>query len=325
MVGDDQVATQAGQSRTVHLTPTAPGLASTAEINAQVAAWFKTIQAAAIACTGKAPRVSDPADVSVSAQVAWGRKSWPLFAAFLATWGLFLWRGPKLAGPSPDPFTIVVFVAMLLLLLANLFFSAGFLQANSAIKRGNLDAVTSDDPPDSTATQLNEQPPLPTGRARISWLAVGSAVCSIPSWLLVISSLSKLYDSLGPDGLPPKNFTLGLFELLVLGTGGFVGLAALFLGKEALRQIRSGAGGLLGARLAVIGVIGIPTGLLVKFLPFLLAAGSRSFGWQPSSEQGELFVGAVLVGILLLAAWAAQALRRWAKCGTAPGPAAIPP
>jgi hypothetical protein len=146
-------------------------------------------------------------------------------------------------------------------------------------------------------------------------MAVGSAICSIPAWLLVIGVLGRLYDSLGPDGLPPRGFFIGLFELLVLGTGGFVGLAAVYLGMESLQGIRRDAGKLYGVRLAVVGLLGVPTGLLIKFLPPLFASVARSLGWQPSAGQGEFFTGAVLVGILLLTAWAAWALRRWARSG----------
>lgn len=160
-------------------------------------------------------------------------------------------------------------------------------------------------------------PTQPAGPARVSWLAVGSAICSIPAWVLVLGLLTKLYDSLKSDGLPPSDFTIGIFELLVLGTGGFVGLAALFLGRDALREIRSSTGKRRGARLAAIGLLGIPVGLLIKFLPPLLGSLTRSLGWQPSARQGELCTAAVLVGILLLAARAAWGLRRWAKGGAA--------
>jgi serine/threonine protein kinase len=136
-----------GERRTVHLTPVLPGTTSTAQADAQVAEWREEIRAAAVALTGAAPRTSEPATVSISAQPGWNRKGVPLFAAFLLTWVLLLWRLPKLAGPAPDALTIVVFVAMLLLLGACCWYGLGFLQANRALNRGDFDAVTCDEPP----------------------------------------------------------------------------------------------------------------------------------------------------------------------------------
>ena len=135
-------------SRTVCLTPTAPGAGSTAEINALVSDWFLRIQQAARQATGAAPRMSDPATISVSAQPAWNRKGVPLFFGFVATWAL------AFAVPNRHNTFIPVSLWGLLLLVASLVFlvgaswySLGFLQANNALKHGHLDAVTSDDPP----------------------------------------------------------------------------------------------------------------------------------------------------------------------------------
>jgi hypothetical protein len=134
----------------------------------------------------------------------------------------------------------------------------------------------------------------------------------------VVGLLTNLHESLGPDGLPPSSFQIASFELLVLGTGGFVGLAALFLGREALREIHQGASRIRGARLAVTGLLGIPVGLSVKFAPWFCASAVRWFGWLPSSGAGEIFTGAVIISIFLLSAWTAWALRRWAV-GTVSG------
>ena len=300
------------QQRTVHLTPVPEGTSSTEQANAAVATWFEAIRKAVADLTGTRPKTSTPAAVTFSAERPWNWKGLPLFAAFLVSGALLAWRATT---PTSGRFIILLFAATLVLLIACVWFCHGFLSADRAIKRGEFDKITSEEPPNSTATPVNEPPPTLTGPSRLSWMAVGSAICSLPSWLLVVSLLISLFNSLGPDGLPPKDFTLGLFEMVALGTGGFVGLAALFLGKEALREIRLGAGRMRGARLAVIGVLGIPVGLLVKILPSVLASASRSLGWQPAAAQGEFFIGAVLVGIFLLAAWVALALHRWTRLG----------
>ncbi len=192
----------------------------------------------------------------------------------------------------------------------------GHSEGDRTIGRGSQGTVACND---RVAISGRPETAMLPGRRRISWMAVASAICSIPSWLLVIGLLTGLYDSLGPDGLPPRGWSVSLFELLVLGTGGFVGLAALWLGREAVREIRGSVGRIVGGRLAATGLLGIPTGLLVKILPALLASIARSMGWNPSAEQGQLFTGAVLVGILLLVAWAARAVHRWAQGGAGAG------
>jgi hypothetical protein len=60
----------------------------------------------------------------------------------------------------------------------------------------------------------------------------------------------------------------------------------------------------------VTGLLGIPTGLLIKFVPLVAAALVRAMGWQPSEIEGQIFTGCVLIGILLLTALAAWRLRR---------------
>lgn len=139
--------TQDGRTLTVHLTPTTPLAASAADVNAAVAAWFETIQKAVVARVGNPPDVVDPPLLSVSAQPAWNRKGVPLFAAVMVCWVLAVLRLPRLSAPTPDPLTVAFFAAMLLTLILAAWFVVGFLQANSALKHGALDAVTSDDPP----------------------------------------------------------------------------------------------------------------------------------------------------------------------------------
>ncbi len=136
-----------GQEQTVHLTPTAPGAVSTDDLNAQTAAWFKSIQEAVITLTGQAPAVSEPEAVSVSAQPAWNRKGVPLTLGSL----LALLLAYLVPGQVMDPLALSLLVASGLLMLAGGWYSVGFLQANHALKHGHLDAVTSDDPPTGIA------------------------------------------------------------------------------------------------------------------------------------------------------------------------------
>jgi len=171
--------------------------------------------------------------------------------------------------------------------------------------------VTSGDSLKSATTDRPSKPAVPPLRA--SWRAGLSAFFSIPAWLIVLWILSSLYDSLGPDGLPPAGFTLSLPQLFLLLTGGGLGLAAMEMGWQALRSMHQSKGEIRGARLAVTGLLGVPAGLLVKFLPLLCAWAARSSGWRPTEGQGALFTGAILAGIFLLLALSAWRLRRWAQ------------
>ncbi|MBX3747082.1 MAG: serine/threonine protein kinase [Verrucomicrobiae bacterium] len=302
-------------SRIVHLTPIPPESRSTAVINAEVARWFDAIRAATTALTGRNPSSSDPAAVSVSAQAGWNRRALPLLLAFGVSDALMVWRSLALAHRGPDALFVLACVGMVLFGVASAWYALGFLQANRALHRGDLDAVTSDEPPSAQDVPHERPPGGPPGPVRISWLAISSALCAIPSWLLVLGALGQLHDSLGADGLPPFGFPLSARELLVLGTGGFVGLLALFFGSAALREIRASQGTTLGARLAIIGLLGVPTGLLIRLLPPLLAWAARSFGWEPAPGQGEVFTGAVLIGCVAVVVMAAWTLRRWATGG----------
>jgi hypothetical protein len=44
-----------------------------------------------------------------------------------------------------------------------------------------------------------------------------------------------------------------------------------------------------------------------------MASAARGVGWQPTAEQGALFVGATLIGILILLVGAAWRLRQWSQ------------
>ena len=130
-------------TRTVCLTPTAPGMSSPAEINALVSDWFLRIQQAARKAAGAAPRMSDPAAISISAQPAWNRKGVPLTFGCVATCALAF----NVPGGLNSVLGLSLLVLCLLFLVGSSWYSLGFLQANHALKRGNLDAVTSEDPP----------------------------------------------------------------------------------------------------------------------------------------------------------------------------------
>ncbi|HOW65379.1 MAG TPA: serine/threonine-protein kinase [Verrucomicrobiota bacterium] len=303
----------AAQRHTIHLTPMPSTVSATASINAEVALWFERIREAVAFVTGNAPPSSSPEAVSVSAQSGWNRRAMPVLLAFVASYALLIWRSLGLNQRGMDALSAMAMIAMILLGIGLGWYSLGFLRANGALKRGDLDAVTSDEPPQTPTGSGVLHTRTSEGAAGVSWKAVASAVCSIPSWLIVIGLLTKLHDSLGPDGLPPRGFNIGLYELLVLGTGGWVGLGAMALGSQALSEIRASTGRLRGARLAVAGLLGIPTGLVLKFLPPMMASLVHGYGWQPSVRQGEIFTGAVLLGIFTLVVWVAWVLWRWAK------------
>jgi serine/threonine protein kinase len=184
----------------------------------------------------------------------------------------------------------------------------------------------SNGPPSASAARGGLTSALPPpGPARLSWKAVASAVCSIPAWLMATALAANLF-TLGTDNLPEHGFTLGFMTLLVLATGGFVGLAGLALGVQALREVRASGGQLHGARLAVTAVLGIPAGLLIKFLPPSLGRAAWELGWRPSAEAATVFRGILLAGILLLLVGAAWALRQWARHGlVGASRSAVPP
>lgn len=193
-------------SRIVHLTPIPPEGASTTTINAEVARRFDVIRATTAALTGKTPSSSEPAAVSVSAQEGWNRRALPLLLAFGVSDALLVWRSPALAQRGPDVVFVLACVGMLLFGIASAWYALGFLQANRALRRGDLDVVTSDEPPSARHVPNDRPPAGPPSPVRLSWMAIGSALCAIPSWLLVLGALGQLHDSLGADGLPPPGF-----------------------------------------------------------------------------------------------------------------------
>ena len=135
---------QQGQLQTVHLTPVEPGSVAGSQINECVGQWFERVREAVHQCTGTVPHASDTPSVSVSAEPAWNRKGLPLlYACLLVGIGSSVLPQHVVGGPL----WFAAPVLCVLLAAAVIWFSVGFLQANSALGRGNLDAVTSDDPP----------------------------------------------------------------------------------------------------------------------------------------------------------------------------------
>ncbi len=135
---------QNGQLQTVQLTPVERGAATAGEINDSVGRWFERVREGVTRCTGKTPPASDTASVSVSAEPAWNRRALPLVVGCLLM-GIETWVLQARMVQGPIWLASFVIIGVLVTLL--LWFSSSFLRANSALGRGQLDAVTSDDPP----------------------------------------------------------------------------------------------------------------------------------------------------------------------------------
>ena len=133
-----------GQLQTVHLTPVEAGASSAGQINDGVGRWFERVRQAASQCTGTVPHASDTASVSVSAEPAWNRTVLPLVLGCLLV-GIGTWVLQACA--VQGSIWLVTYYIGLLLVIGLIWCSWTFLRANSALGRGALDAVTSDDPP----------------------------------------------------------------------------------------------------------------------------------------------------------------------------------
>ena len=134
-----------GQLQTVHLTPVEPGATSAGQINDCVGRWFESVRQAAALCAGALPHASDTSTVSVSAEPAWNRTTLPLIFGCLLV-GLSTWWLQGRTTAVPVWYSALLICAVLVIAL--LWCSVGFLRANSALWHGDLDAVTSDDPPE---------------------------------------------------------------------------------------------------------------------------------------------------------------------------------
>ncbi len=306
-----------GRSQTVHLTPVPPGVASGRQINEGIGGWFEAIQEAVTAKSGIAPRATEPRAVTISAEPAWNRKGVPLCIALVAAFGLAMWRSRSVFGPRPEPFGVLVFVTVWLLLLAVIWFSVGFLRANYALKRGDLDAVTSNEPPEDLRFGLagptakpaassgvmpgpamsergSGQPrmsPLPASLADQGLLASASATplrlsrtaISGVAWLMVCA-VAQVW-SYTPPGWAFNQALRGVFGDFVAG-----GLAALFLvvafaapvgvtalGWLATNEIRRSPGRVRGLGLAFGEMVLFP---LLALDAWLLWLGSQ-MGLKP--------------------------------------------
>ena len=152
-----------GQLLTVHLTPLEPGATNAAQINDSVGRWFERVRRAVQTCTGKVPRALDTPAVSVSAEPAWNRKALPLVLGCLLV-AIGTWAIGK--SSSGGEWLLAVYITPLLV-IGLLFFCVVFLRANSALDRGQLDAVTSDDLPVPERANARRDPGIdPQRRAR---------------------------------------------------------------------------------------------------------------------------------------------------------------
>jgi tRNA A-37 threonylcarbamoyl transferase component Bud32 len=187
---------QQGRLQAIHLTPVEAGAATAGEVNDCVGRWFGRIRQAACQATGSLPHASGPASVTVSAEPAWNRKALPLiFGCWLsgiATWFL---QSPAVAGP--------IWAAALLvdafLVTALLWFCVGFMRANSALWRGDLVAVTSDDPPVPEpwdAASARTGPGAGAGRFTASYVGVLAAALMAPLLLLLWGLGNSLFPAL---------------------------------------------------------------------------------------------------------------------------------
>jgi len=181
--------------RTVCLTPVRPGAASTSEINIQVAEWHEAVSKA-VAATGASTRTSEPGKVTISAQRAWNFKSIPLLFAPMMAWlvGVLNIRSAEGHTVIPAWLTAIFPVVILLPCLALCWFSVGFLKANNALRAGNLDAVTADEPPGDAGSGRSEgfTPQRPAVR-RPFWWTVSAWIFMAIGLLAVVDTLAELY------------------------------------------------------------------------------------------------------------------------------------
>lgn len=176
---------QDGKLQTVHLTPVPLEATSANQVNQYVGRWFERLQSAAKDHAGAIPRASAPEWVTVSAEPAWNKKGLPVTIGFgvtsLAAWILLPQRS------VPMPFALLALMTSVLLLTAALWFCLGFLRANRALWRADLDAVTSDEAPTTEVGRC--MPPLDRRRrlrlASLSFLGVLGAGLIIPIGMLL--------------------------------------------------------------------------------------------------------------------------------------------
>ena len=174
---------QDGQLLTVHLTPVEPGTTSANQINDCVGQWFEWVRQAAARCTGTVPQASATASVSVSAEPAWNRKALPLvFGCLFLGIGTWVLQALMVTGPI----WLAALVVVLLLVIGLLWFCVGFLRANSALWHGNLDPVTSEDPPVAEAIGISGAGFSPGPQAGVRRFYASSAVLMAASLSAVV-------------------------------------------------------------------------------------------------------------------------------------------
>jgi hypothetical protein len=187
---------------------------------------------------------------------------------------------------------------------------AGRHPGSQGVQGGAADASSD---PDIGIARPATQPWRP-GDGGLSWNAVAALGCSLLAWWWALGLMFRLQASLGPDGLPPGGFSIGMMELVA----GCAGLLGLSLGAQALREIRRSAGRRRGARVAIAALAALPAGALIKLGPPLVTAIARSYDWRPTATEGEMLMGATLIGIFILLTGVAWRLRRWVRPGNAP-------
>jgi tRNA A-37 threonylcarbamoyl transferase component Bud32 len=183
--------------RTVCLTPVPPGRASPALINEQVAEWFGAVGKAVAALTGASPHVSQPGALVIRARAAWNVKGIPLMLAPIVAWLVGILNIVSTNQPSPVVTGATWFLALFFCLVLG-WFALGFLKANQALRSGNLDEVTSDEPPDDPADSPGADESLSPGlRAnqprRPFWWTVSAWIFVGIGLLAVIDTLSSIY------------------------------------------------------------------------------------------------------------------------------------
>ncbi len=176
-----------GQLQTVHLTPVPPQAAAAAQINDYVGRWFERVQQAIRQCTGTTPRASDPAALVVSAEPAWNRKGLPAALGFILTWvPAMVFMHQRTVPAVISPSLLAASIPMFMMLI---WFVVGFLRANHALWRGNLDAVTSDEPPVPEPADADGAASAPGGKprsGRFNPSAMGLIIAAILVSLLVL-------------------------------------------------------------------------------------------------------------------------------------------
>ncbi len=275
-----------GRQRTVHLTPVPAGSSGISVINAHVAEWFEAVRQARVALTGNEPRSSEPGAKAVHAQRTWIRRTGPLLGlAVLGAWcvGTMNVRSPF--GPAPLAPWLGAFILTALFCIAAVWFAVGFLKANQALKSGNLDAVTSDEPPGDPSESAEEVRPAgkvePKKPKRPGWWTA----CA---WAFIAVGVFSVIDTLTGFYSRPVNQTF------------YPGVAHLFAGVAMLT---------LSKHWRLIALVTLSLGLAAGVFICVMTVispehGSVSFpGWSesvPASEMPRLAATAVVFLALAL-------------------------